>query len=111
MLPLNLRIKIKNKKRMYKIKKERIVTETVVDEIDATLAEFVGNKISTIREKKGLSQKQLVLKISEQLEGDVKLSHLINVEEGLPTVRLKVLEAICIGLGVDVYTLFSRQEA
>jgi transcriptional regulator with XRE-family HTH domain len=82
---------------LIETKKEVVKVELVQSKVN--FSQFVGHKVKTLREEAGLSQVEFLNKINEA----ISITHLKNIEKGLPTMRLRDIEAISKGLNVEPY--------
>ena len=87
---------------MYEIKKVEQVTVEKEVVIEATLEQYVGYQLLKAREAKKWSHQETIL----QVKGAISVTHLRNIEKGLPTLRLKDMELLCSIYGLEVACLF-----
>ena len=90
----------------YSIKKEVIVT--TVQDVPATLSEFIGNVIKTRREEFSLSAKEVVSKIVQNNPAHHKFS-LANyeiIEGGNSNAKMRTLELICEALDLHISDIY-----
>ena len=90
----------------YSIKKE--VTVTTVEDVPATLSEFIGNAIKTRREEFSLSAKEVVSKIVKNNPAHHKFS-LANyeiIEGGNSNAKMRTLELICEALDLHISDIY-----
>jgi hypothetical protein len=90
----------------YSIKKEVVVT--TVQDVPATLSEFIGNVIKTRREEFSLSAKEVVSKIVQNNPAHHKFS-LANyeiIEGGHSNAKMRTLELICEALDLHISDIY-----
>lgn len=90
----------------YSIKKEVVVT--TVQDVPATLSEFIGNVIKTRREEFSLSAKEVVSKIVQNNPAHHKFS-LANyeiIEGGNSNAKMRTLELICEALDLHISDIY-----
>ena len=90
----------------YSIKKEVVVT--TVQDVPATLSEFIGNVIKTRREEFSLSTKEVVSKIVQNNPAHYKFS-LANyeiIEGGNSNAKMRTLELICEALDLHISDIY-----
>ena len=91
---------------MYEIKKVEQVTVEKEVVVEATLDQYVGYQLMLGREAKKWSHQETIL----QVKGAVSITHLRNIEKGLPTLRLKDMELLCDIYDVEVSSLFPTED-
>ena len=90
----------------YSIKKEVVIT--TIEDVPATLSEFIGNVIKTRREEFSLSAKEVVSKIVQNNPAHHKFS-LANyeiIEGGNSNAKMKTLELICEALDLHISDIY-----
>ena len=90
----------------YSIKREVVVT--TVQDVPATLSEFIGNVIKTRREEFSLSAKEVVSKIVQNNPAHYKFS-LANyeiIEGGNSNAKMRTLELICEALDLHISDIY-----
>lgn len=94
----------------YSIKKEVVVT--TVQDVPATLSEFIGNVIKTRREEFSLSAKEVVSKIVQNNPAHHKFS-LANyeiIEGGNSNAKMRTLELICEALDLHISDIYPPRQ-
>jgi len=94
----------------YSIKKEVVVT--TVQDVPATLSEFIGNVIKTRREEFSLSAKEVVSKIVQNNPAHHKFS-LANyeiIEGGNSNAKMRTLELICEALDLHISDIYPPKQ-
>jgi hypothetical protein len=94
----------------YSIRKEVVVT--TVQDVPATLSEFIGNAIKTRREEFSLSTKEVVSKIVQNNPAHYKFS-LANyeiIEGGNSNAKMRTLELICEALDLHISDIYPPKQ-
>lgn len=100
----------------FKIKKQVVVTTTQEEEVEATLAEYIGYVISNRREflKLNISEvSRLTMNSTVQSRGSIpgiSATNIGNIERGITNPNINSLEILCDVLGIHISTLFPAPE-